>query len=52
MEDMLRSLVTGLAHPESLPTVENGDTANIRIPGGHFVKLRREGTAWHVEFFE
>jgi hypothetical protein len=52
MEDMLRSLATGLAHPESLPIVENGDTANVRIPGGHLVKLRREGTAWHVEFFE
>ncbi len=52
MEDMLRSLATGLAHPESLPIVENGDTAKVRIPGGHFVKLRREGNEWHVEFFE
>jgi hypothetical protein len=52
MEDMLRSLVTGLAHPEPLPIVENGDTAKVRVPGGHLVKLRREGNEWHVDSFE
>ncbi len=52
MEDLLRSIATSLAHPEALPIVEAGDTAEVRVPGGHYVKLRREGAEWHVEFFE
>ena len=52
MEDLLQSIATSLAHPETLPIVETNDTAEVRVPGGHYVKLRREGTEWHVEYFE
>jgi len=52
IETDLRSLVDGLSHPEGLEVQEAGDAASVQIPGGHFVKLRREGGVWRVEDFD
>jgi TPR repeat protein len=52
IESDLRSLVDGLAHPEGLEVQEAGDAASVQIPGGHFVKLRREGGVWRIEDFD
>jgi len=52
IESDLRSLVDGLSHPEGLDVQEAGDAASVQIPGGHFVKLRREGGVWRIEDFD
>ena len=49
MENDLRSLVQGLENAEGLDVQQTGDTAVVNIPGGHLVKLRREGGTWRVE---
>lgn len=52
IEQDLRSLVSGLERPETLHVEVTGDTALVTIPGGHSVKLRREGGVWRVEDFD
>jgi hypothetical protein len=52
IEGDLRSLVTGLEHPEGLEVTVVGDAATVQIPGGHEVKLKREAGVWHVEDFD
>jgi hypothetical protein len=52
VEADLRSLVTGLDHPETLPVENVGDTAQVTVPGGHHVRLRRESGIWRVEDFD
>jgi hypothetical protein len=52
IESDLRSLVEGLEHPEGLEVQVTGDTATVQIPGGHEVKLRREGGIWRVDDFD
>jgi hypothetical protein len=52
LESDLRSLVDGLGRPEGLGVQLSGDTASVQIPGGHHVKLRREGGIWRVEDFD
>ena len=52
IEGDLRSLVTGLEHPDGLEVTVVGDTATVQIPGGHEVKLKREAGVWHVEDFD
>jgi hypothetical protein len=52
VESDLRSLVDGLAHPDSLDVQVSGDVASVQIQGGHFVKLRRENGVWKVEDFD
>lgn len=52
IESDLRSLVVGLERPEGLEVLVAGDAATVQIPGGHEVKLKREGTSWHVEDFD
>jgi hypothetical protein len=52
IEQDLRSLVTGLERPETLHVQTQGDTANVTIPGGHNVKLKRDGGVWRVEDFD
>jgi hypothetical protein len=52
MEDSLRSLVEGLKDPRTLDVRFSGERATVRVPGGHVVKLRREGGVWRVEDFE
>lgn len=52
MEADLRTLVDGLENPEGLDVQVTGDNAMVIVPGGHEVRLRREGGAWHVEDFD
>ncbi|HEY3500603.1 MAG TPA: hypothetical protein VGK73_38180 [Polyangiaceae bacterium] len=49
LESDMRSLVTGLADPSSLDVRVNGDRAEVEIPGGHAVTLKREGGIWRVD---
>lgn len=52
IEQDLRSLVTGLERPETLHVEVAGDGAVVTIPGGHSVKLKREGGVWRVDDFD
>lgn len=52
IENDLRSLVEGLDRPDTLPVQMNGETAVVSVPGGHQVKLKREGGVWRVDDFE
>lgn len=52
IESDLRTLVDGLSHPEGLEVQVGGDAAEVRIQGGHSVKLKREGGMWRVEDFD
>lgn len=52
VEEDLRSLVEGLERPDGLDVQVSGDTAVVDVPGGHLVRLRREGGVWHVEDFD
>jgi len=52
IEQDLRSLVTGLEHPETLQVQVTGDTASIAVPGGHHVRLKRDGGVWRIDDFD
>jgi len=52
IEDDLRSLVEGLERPDTLGVQVKGDAAMVDVPGGHHVRLRREGGIWRVEDFD
>jgi hypothetical protein len=52
VENDLRTLVDGLNEPQTLRVQTNGDAAVVPIPGGHQVKLKREGGVWRVEDFD
>lgn len=52
VEADLRSLVTGLERPETLHVQANGDAAVVSVPGGHSVKLKRDGGVWRVDDFD
>jgi hypothetical protein len=48
----LRALVTGLERPDTLQVQTNGDAASVNVPGGHHVRLKREGGIWRVQDFD
>jgi len=52
IESDLRAIVTGLDRPETLQVQVNGDTATVIVPGGHHVRLKREGGLWRVDNFD
>jgi hypothetical protein len=52
IESDLRALVDGLNEPGTLPVQLNGDAATVAVPGGHQVKLKREGGIWRVDDFD
>jgi hypothetical protein len=52
VENDLRSLVTGLEATEALDVKVDGDSAEVRVPGGHSVRLKREAGIWRVQDFE
>jgi hypothetical protein len=52
IENDLRSLVTGLEQPETLDVKVTGDTAEVQVPGGHSVRLKRESGVWRIEDFD
>jgi hypothetical protein len=49
LERDLRALVKGLEDPAALGVRVNGDRADIELPGGHSVSLKREQGVWRVE---
>lgn len=52
IEQDLRALVTGLERPDTLQVQVTGDNAVVNVPGGHHVRLKREGGVWRVEDFD
>ena len=52
IEADLRALVDGLDRPGTLPVEVTGDTALVKVPGGHQVKLRRESGVWRIDDFD
>ena len=52
IENDVRALVDGLSEPGTLPVHLSGDAAVIAVPGGHQVKLKREGGIWRVDDFD
>ena len=52
VENDLRSLVDGLADPASLSVEVTGESAVVPVPGGHQVKLQRDGGVWRVDDFD
>jgi hypothetical protein len=52
LEGELRSLVKGLHDPETLNIRVDGERAEVEVPGGHVVRLRREAGVWRVEDFD
>jgi hypothetical protein len=51
-ESDLRALVEGLEDPETLEVRVQGDEAEVQVPGGHSVKLKREAGIWRVRDFD
>jgi hypothetical protein len=52
LEEDFRSLVEGLEEPDTLDVEVNGDEAEVIVPGGHSVKLKREAGVWKVDDFD
>ena len=52
VESDIGSLVSGLEHPETLDIQVNGDAAEVQLPTGHLIKLKREGGVWRVLDFD
>ena len=52
IEQDLRSLVEGLENPDTLSVHVTGDAATAAVPGGHHVRLKREGGVWRVDDFD
>jgi hypothetical protein len=52
LEADLGSLVSGLEHPETLDIQINGDVAEVELPTGHLIKLKREAGIWRVLDFD
>jgi hypothetical protein len=52
VENDMRALVDGLNEASALPVQLNGDAAIVPVPGGHQVKLKREGGIWRVDDFD
>jgi hypothetical protein len=52
IEQDLRSLVDGLETPDTLAVHVTGDSASVVIPGGHHVRLKREGGVWRIDDFD
>jgi len=52
LENDMKSLVEGLEQPETLDVKITGDRAEVQVPGGHSVKLKREAGFWRIEDFD
>lgn len=52
LESDLGALVSGLEHPETLDIQVNGDSAEVQLPTGHRVVLKREAGIWRVLDFD
>jgi hypothetical protein len=49
LESDVSAIVRGLEDPETLEVEVEGDEAQVDLPGGHVVKLKREAGVWRVE---
>ncbi len=49
MENDLRTLVEGLESPDELDIKQSGESATVRVPGGHMIRLRREAGTWRID---
>jgi hypothetical protein len=52
LESDLGSLVSGLEHPETLDIQQTGDSAEVQLPSGHRILLKREAGVWRVLNFD
>jgi hypothetical protein len=52
LESDLGSLVSGLEHPETLDIQQSGDSAEVHLPTGHRILLKREAGIWRVLDFD
>ncbi len=52
VERDMRGLVDGLDRPDTLSPQVTGDSASVIIPGGHRVRMRRDGGVWRIEDFD
>jgi hypothetical protein len=52
IERDLRSLVEGLERSDTLSPQITGDSATVKVPGGHQVRLRRDGAIWRIDDFD
>jgi hypothetical protein len=52
LEGDVRSLVTGLERPDALSVKIHGETAEVEVPGGHKVLLKREAGIWRIHDFD
>ena len=52
LESDVGSLVSGLEHPETLDIQINGDSAEVLLPTGHRIVLKREAGIWRVLDFD
>jgi hypothetical protein len=52
LESDIGSLVSGLEHPETLDIQINGDAAEVQLPTGHRILLKREAGIWRVLDFD
>jgi hypothetical protein len=52
LESDLGSLVNGLEHPETLDIQQTGDSAEVQLPSGHRILLKREAGVWRVLNFD
>lgn len=51
LEHNLAAMVEGLEEPDTLDLDVEGDSAEVALPGGHVVKLKRESGFWKIEDF-
>jgi hypothetical protein len=52
VESDIGALVSGLEHPETLDIQVNGDSAEVLLPTGHRILLKREAGIWRVLDFD
>lgn len=49
LETDMGSIVDGLSDPDTLDVQVSGDDAEVELPSGHSVRLKREAGVWRVE---
>jgi hypothetical protein len=52
LESDIGAMVSGLEHPETLDIQVNGDAAEVLLPTGHRILLKREAGIWRVLDFD
>jgi len=52
LEGDMRALVEGLERPDTLDVKVHGESAEVSVPGGHRVLLKREDGVWRVHDFD